>query len=295
MDEGVRTPNAGLWALLPPIRGIGGQDNAECAMLKSSVVSILKTTIAVERRAIFVMVAIDHGDPIYNESNVRGLLSGCGVAGVAVRMLHPGFFGNVCSIWNRLALDAIQRFEVDYLVLLGDDVVLETERWKGEIETAMRDMSARAGLPEGMACCAFRDLTMPAFPTFPVIHRRHVEILGAVLPPEFVNQGGDPFLFELYRRWGASAFVDTAALKNIVGGKDAARYSKLGVRWQGDVLTRELERFSRLVRPAGPLYRCLGVVVPTYRCDVTMLRDVVSLRPTVYPNVSADGRGGGPS
>lgn len=182
-------------------------------------------------------------------------------------------------------MNAVQR-KVDYLVLLGDDVVLETEGWKGEIETAMRDMSVGAGLPEGMACCAFRDLTMPAFPSFPVIHRRHMEIFGTVLPPEFVNQGGDPFLFELYRRWGASAFADTAALKNLVGGQDAARYPKFGVRWQDAILTRELERFSRLVRPPGPRYRCLGVVVPTYRCDVSMLRDIVSLKPTAYLNVS---------
>eukprot|EP00752_Nemacystus_decipiens_P005824 g5264.t1 len=277
----------GRWGLLLPVRGDDGQDAAGCTMLIECFKdSLLKTTTEIERRAIFLFVGIDQGDPVYNEGNVRRLFGGCGLAGVDVTMLHPGFFGNVCSIWNLLAVRAVQRFRVDYLILLGDDVVLETAGWKIEIEGKMRGLSAGAGLPEGMACCAFRDVTMPAFPSFPVIHRHHVEIFGAVLPPEFVNQGGDPFLFELYRRWGASAFADTAALKNLVGGADKARYVKCGVRWQGAVLTRELERFSRLARPTGPRYRCLGVVVPTYRCDVSMLRDIVSLRPSVYPHVS---------
>ena len=281
--EGDTEPASGRWGLLLPIRGVDGQDYT---MLKSFKDSLLKTTTGVERKDIFLFFGIDQGDPVYNEGRVRGLFCGCGLGGVGVTMLHPGFFGNVCSIWNRLAVDAVQRFKVDYLVLLGDDIVLETAGWKDEIEASLRDMSAGAGLPEGMACCAFRDLTMPAFPSFPVIHRRHVEIFGAVLPAEFVNQGGDPFLFELYRRWGASAFANTAALKNLVGGKDEARYPKSGVRWQDAVLSRELERFSRLARPTGPRYRCLGVVVPTYRCDVSMLRDITSLKPTVYSNVT---------
>lgn len=284
--EGDTELATGRWGLLLPIRGVDGQDNADYTMLKCFKESLLKTTTGVERKDIFLLFGIDQGDPVYNEGKVRGLFGGCGLTGVSVTMLHPGFFGNVCTIWNRLAVDAVQLFKVDYLVLLGDDVVLETAGWKDEIETSMRDMSAGAGLPDGMACCAFRDLTMPAFPSFPVIHRRHVETFGAVVPHKFVNQGGDPFLFELYRRWGASAFANTAALKNLVGGKDAARYPKSGVRWQDDVLTRELERFSRLARPAGPRYRCLGVVVPTYRCDISMLRDIVSLKSTVYPNVS---------
>ncbi|CAM9567336.1 unnamed protein product [Ectocarpus sp. 4 AP-2014] len=133
-----------------------------------------------------------------------------------------------------------------------------------------------------MACLAFRDLTMPALPSFRVIHRRQVEVVGAVLPPEMVNEGGDPFLFKLYRRFGASAFADTASL----GGKEEARYPKVGVRWQAAILTREIERFSRLVRPTGPRFRCLGVVVPTFKYNVSVLREIVSLESTAYPNVS---------
>lgn len=280
-----------LWGLLLPVTsfGAGGQDkdNGGCInMLTSFKDSLLSTTTVDERSDISLCIAIDQGDPIYTEGKVRGCFSGCGLAGVAVIVLHPGYFGNVCTIWNLLAAHAVTEFKVDFLVLLGDDVVLQTAGWKGEIETAMRETSVGAGLPEGMACVAFRDLTMPAFPCFPVIHRRHVEIFGSVLPPEFINQGGDPFLFELYRRWGASTFADTAALKNLMGGKDSARYPKFGVRWQSEILTRELERFSRLAQPTGARCKCLGVVVPTHRCDVSMLQDIVSLKSTAYPDVS---------
>ncbi|CAM9495189.1 unnamed protein product, partial [Pylaiella littoralis] len=284
-----------LWGLLLPVTSFGAvgqdKDNGGCInMLTSFKDSLLSTTTVDERSDISLCIAIDQGDPIYTEGKVRGCFSGCGLAGVAVIVLHPGYFGNVCTIWNLLAAHAVTEFKVDFLVLLGDDVVLQTAGWKGEIETAMRETSVGAGLPEGMACVAFRDLTMPAFPCFPVIHRRHVEIFGSVLPPEFINQGGDPFLFELYRRWGASTFADTAALKNLMGGKDSARYPKFGVRWQSEILTRELERFSRLAQPTGARCKCLGVVVPTHRCDVSMLQDIPPWGVTA--NLCVSGRSG---
>ncbi|CAM9884294.1 unnamed protein product, partial [Ectocarpus sp. 6 AP-2014] len=279
------------WALLLPITsfGIGEQDNAKCMrMLERFKGSLLSTTTADDRSAISICVALDEGDPVYTKGKVVGFFNDCGLARVQVTMVHPGFFGNVCTIWNLLAAKAVEDCKADYLVLVGDDVELETPGWKGEIEASMRNVSEAAGLPLGMACVAFRDLTMPAFPSFPVIHRRHVEVFGAVLPPEFVNQGGDPFLFELYRRFGASAFADTASLKNLVGGKEEARYPKVGVRWQGAILTREIERFSRLVRPTGPRFRCLGVVVPTFR-----IAKVVAYPPWgVTANLCVSGRSG---
>lgn len=253
------------WALLLPITFSGAGESDECLnMLRRFKNSLLNTTTADDRSGILVCVAIDQGDCIYTEGTVSGVFGGCGLAGVDVTLVHPGFFGNVCSIWNLLGAKAVRDFNVSFLVLLGDDVELETAGWKTEIEVAMRDFSAGAGLPEGLACVAFRDLTMPAFPSFPVINRRHVEIFGNLLPPEFVNQGGDPFLFELYRRWGASGFAPTAALKNLVGGKSTARYPKVGVCWQDAILQREIDRFWKLVQPTGPRVRCMGVVVPTF-------------------------------
>lgn len=65
-------------------------------------------------------------------------------------------------------------------------------------------------LPFGFACIAIRDISYPSFPTFPVIHKLHLSIFGGKLfPQDLRNQHGDPFLFEIYRRWGAARFAGT--------------------------------------------------------------------------------------
>lgn len=87
----------------------------------------------------------------------------------------------------------------------------------------------------------FRDSTFKVFPTFPVIHRIHLEIFGSLLPKAFINQHGDPI--EIYRRWGASQFGATASLSNTVGGLTAARYKKEagGAPWRGEPLTQAID------------------------------------------------------
>ena len=39
-----------------------------------------------------------------------------------------------------------------------------------------------------------------------------------MLPPEFVNQGGDPFQYELYRSFGAAGICSAVTVVNTVGG-----------------------------------------------------------------------------
>jgi hypothetical protein len=113
--------------------------------------------------------------------------------------------------------DAVKEAGVDYFVLLGDDIEILTPGWKGEIEEEFASIAADSNMPHGLACVAFRDQAFPVFPTFPVLHRRHIEVFGRLLPQEFVNQHGDPFLFEIYRRYGASRFAPIAKLRNKVG------------------------------------------------------------------------------
>lgn len=66
---------------------------------------------------------------------------------------------------------------------------------------------------------AFNDLAFPGFPTFPVVHRWHIQSFGTLLPKQFVNQGGDPFLYELYSRFGASGWEVSCTLENTIGGE----------------------------------------------------------------------------
>lgn len=77
-----------------------------------------------------------------------------------------------------------------------------TQGWKPEIEGAFASLAAARRLPHGAGVVAFRDAAFPAFPTFPVVHQYHLHVFGELLPPELINQHGDPYLFELYRRCG---------------------------------------------------------------------------------------------
>ena len=266
------------WGLLFPITSAGVKGAAGCwKMLTRFGDSLFKTTTSEDRKCIDLYVGIDDGDRVYDNDAARKRLRRHfrGVR-VHITMLHAGFRGNVCTIWNLLAQKAVAD-GAHYLVLLGDDVVLEAPGWKSEIENRMSAVAKRAGLPEGLACVAFRDLTMPGFPCFPVVHRTHVAIFGNVLPPEFVNQGGDPFLFALYRRYGAAEFAPTASLRNTVGGGQEARYQKtsLSAQFSDKILARELGIFARELK-REVTHVCLDVVVPTYRCDATILRRICS-------------------
>lgn len=132
-------------------------------------------------------------------------------------MLEPRLRGKICWIWSRLAREAVDEAQADFVVLLGDDIELRSGGWKGAIErrfvrmhevcamasrcVALRDQPAiscnarivlsaqRSGLPFGAACVAFRDQAFPVFPTFPVLHRFHLEAFGGeLLPQQFINQ-----------------------------------------------------------------------------------------------------------
>ena len=76
--------------------------------------------------------------------------------------------------------------------------------WLGRIERRFEHLARTRGLPFGAACVAFHDESFPGFPTFPVVHRWHLQHFDhRILPKQFINQSGDPYLFALYSRFGA--------------------------------------------------------------------------------------------
>ena len=110
---------------------------------------------------------------------------------------------------------------------MGDDVILQDANWMSTIHHTFTELSATEGVPNGIGCVAFTDTSFPGFPTFPVVHRTDLEIFGGdVIPDFFTNQDGDPFLFQLYRRWGCSIRVPSR-LCNRLGGRGNARYDKV--------------------------------------------------------------------
>mmetsp|Transcript_9513 Transcript_9513/g.15820 ORF Transcript_9513/g.15820 Transcript_9513/m.15820 type:complete len:114 (-) Transcript_9513:90-431(-) len=109
-------------------------------------------------------------------------------------------YGRMCKSWNYLGRQARN----DFNVLLGDDIVLKDRQWQENVAMKFQQIAEANGIPFGAACVALCDLSFADFPTFPVIHRWHVNTFGNVLPRQFINQGGDPYLFELYSRFNAT-------------------------------------------------------------------------------------------
>ena len=283
-----------VWALLLPVC-CRVKDGGEACMsqLRAFVESLEQTTTADERATgLRILVGVDQHDIFFDchdtQCRVRALFQGVGVpsAAVSFEVLRAHLRGRLCRIWDVLACRAKG---CDYFLLVGDDIRFLTAGWKAEIEAQFASIAAKRILPVGCACVAFRDTSFPVFPTFPVVHRRHLAAFhGCLLPAQFVNQHGDPFLFELYRRLGAAEFTVRASLDNTVGGAQEARYAKQGVDWHGDILTRAVTTLvSSLGERSAPMFRCINVVVPTFRCEVELLQRMASLA-SELPYVSVD-------
>jgi hypothetical protein len=77
-------------------------------------------------------------------------------------------------------------------------------------------------------------------------------------PYQLINQGGDPYVFALYKRFGAAYIDARSQLSNTIGGKDnSTRYFKKHIRWNHgvEVPSSHIQRTPRVM---------VDVVVPTY-------------------------------
>lgn len=246
-----------------------------------------------DRAQLLIVLGIDDFDVFYDndatQARIVTLFRGVGIPRVQVVHLRSHFRGKLCMIWDVLATAAVDA-GCAFVLLIGDDVCFLTPGWKEEIEGQFAAVARRTGLPYGAACVAFRDVAYPCFPTFPVMHRIHWHVFGCLFPKLFINQHGDPFLFELYRRIGSAEFTHVASLDNTIGGFGDARYEKQQCNWMYDTLTRAVAKLrnklkikvsgegrGRASRPP-PEVLCLNVVVPSYRCDPSMLKTITQLR-----------------
>ncbi|KAK3253572.1 hypothetical protein CYMTET_37177 [Cymbomonas tetramitiformis] len=289
-----RFPRAGAgrfterWSLLIPVCQ-GHSSRAACLeRLREFHRSLLKTTTIQDRQRMTLVFGVDKGDPLYDCDYQGQVLRDIFVdLNVVVKVL-VGLKGKICHIWRELAKCAFEHHNADYTVLLGDDIVLQSVDWTTRVEESFGTIADECRLPFGAACVAFNDTSFIGFPTFPVIHKWHFETFGDILPSQLQNQGGDPFLFELYKRFGAARFELDARLENSLGGQfPSARYRKDRVRFENDILTQWLSRLHKALLPSCPKrVPCLDVVVPTFRCDLAQLRRITALRASVPVAVS---------
>eukprot|EP00557_Chaetoceros_sp_GSL56_P014465 CAMPEP_0176484940 /NCGR_PEP_ID=MMETSP0200_2-20121128/4773_1 /TAXON_ID=947934 /ORGANISM="Chaetoceros sp., Strain GSL56" /LENGTH=514 /DNA_ID=CAMNT_0017881549 /DNA_START=1567 /DNA_END=3108 /DNA_ORIENTATION=+ len=194
-------------------------------LLEDFAKSLRETSNPSQLQETECIVGIDIDDTIFNanKDKIRVILP-CKVVFLSIA---PNMYGQVCRIWNHLAKKA----KNDFIVLLGDDVVLKDDEWQKRVVQNFHDVANSSGLPFGAACVALLDESFPGFPTFPVVHRWHMQHFSSLLPKQFINQGGDPYLFELYSRFNASAFAIDCRLENRIGGDGDARYKKREINW----------------------------------------------------------------
>jgi hypothetical protein len=97
------------------------------------------------------VVGIDEDDPVFSgeesRKRIKVLLYPCQIVFVDI---SPQLYGRVCKIWNHLAQHAHHSF----LVLLGDDIILQDFGWQRRVKQKFHEIADTTGLPFGAACVA---------------------------------------------------------------------------------------------------------------------------------------------
>ena len=215
---------------------------------------------------------------------------------VAVESLEPG--GRICAYWRTMARTAYRDHASDFYLLLGDDVEIISNGvscWTDVVENEFLAMYCRdgAGRHTSFGCVALRDKQAPGFPTFPVLCKSHMEAFnGEIFDGEFVNQDADPFLFQLYRRFGAARYSSVCmqnhcgGARNVPGGGAYVppRYAPHNINWKPkiDGAAALLRRYADMhLGSQGVAPRTtIDVIVPTYRMNREYIERICALRST---------------
>ncbi|KAI0829281.1 NAD-dependent epimerase/dehydratase [Trametes gibbosa] len=275
------------FAVLLPVTSRGSNSPEDCLLnLREFAKSLLSTTAddvarLGERYSVRIYIAIDDDDHFLwqtdGSNRVESVLREEGFTGlVTLRCNYPR--GHVCALWRDCA-ERAYRDRCDYYILMGDDVILHNPCWMSTIHKTFSDLAEAEGVPHGIGCVALTDTSFPGMPTFPAVHRTHMDIFGGqVIPDDFTNQDGDPF--QLYRRWGCSRMV-SSQISNKLGGSGAARYEKVHASgWTLQPLddaTKAVEDHLLVSAPEAKRKLALDVIVPCYRVSMVHLHTFLAL------------------
>lgn len=275
---------ATTFAVLLPITSRFTRQPGDCLEnLSKFADSLLKTTwrdtqsLSAQFR-YRVYLVVDHDDSFLEQSKAETLLREKGIRDITTLICSQPR-GHVCALWRESA-ERAWRDGCDYLVLMGDGVELLDEGWMRNVHSEFASIATAEDVTHGIGCVAFTDTTFPGMPTFPVIHRTHMDIFnGKVIPDIFINQGGDPYLFQLYRRFCASRMIPSR-LQNTVGGSEDARYEKHIVDWTFEVLDKGTARLEAWLGPQARRRLTLDIIVPSYRVQLLHLDHILQLKPS---------------
>jgi len=280
-----------VFAILLPITSRGTADPRDCLeRLRTFARSLCQTTwrdrneVGATRFHVRVYLAIDQDDPLLAPDGREA----CDVLiseGFPDIVVHSYTFpkGHVCKLWKASAHHAWEG-GCDYYVLMGDDVELLDEGWMRDTVEEFESLAKREGVPSNFGCVAFTDISFPGMPTFPILHRMHLDIFGGdVIPDCFINQDGDPYLYQLYRRWGCAVMFHSR-IRNNLGGSGKARYEKRhAVDWTLEVLEESCSRVEAWLSTTSPSVQrkmALDVIIPSYRVDMSFLEPILQLQPS---------------
>ena len=176
----------------------------------------------------------------------------------------------VCRAWKEMALRACSALGADLVCFYGDDVeMLLPSEFYGEVCEGFRAISDAAGAPFPIGCVVLREERAPGWPSFPVIAaREHLRHHGDFFDDSFVNQGADPYLFELYDRQGLARYTNSIVIRNgnggVTGGLDSSvqppTYEPTSIEWRTAILRRALQASSR-----GSRQLAVTVCTPVHR------------------------------
>ena len=235
-----------------------------------------------------LIIGIDSGDPLLDKDVggwdfidiTRLTRESCNSASIYINYFTNLPPGSICRMWNDLAQIAFVERNCDFVVLVGDDVILTTP-FAQDIFAAFDKFEKENGTPFGFGCVSFCDDTFPGFPTFPVVHRLHSDIFGNLLPDCFVNQGADPFIFQIYRAFNCASMAPNARLENHIGGAQEARYTKQDIDWSGNLLFNARSKAYSWLNKQEVVFQpviTLDVIVPSYRAPLSTLQTILSLK-----------------
>ncbi|KAG8888581.1 hypothetical protein FRB98_007345 [Tulasnella sp. 332] len=192
------------YGILLPITSRGLHQPGDClkklqVFAKSLVDTTWRDTLTVSGDfRIHIYLAVDHDDEyLLDGAKAEAVLRDAGLTAITTILCdHPR--GHVCALWRDCARQA-WKDGCDWMTLMGDDVELLDEGWMRRVREEFEAISLKEGVPGGFGCVAFTDDSFPGMPTFPIVHRSHLGVFGGeVIPDTFINQDGDPYLYQLY-------------------------------------------------------------------------------------------------
>lgn len=178
----------------------------------------------------------------------------------------------ICKEWERMAKIAFENFGADYCLLLGDDLdnlsYSGVEGMFGDIEKKFQTLNYDV--------VVVKEVTAPAWPSFPAISQSHFHRFGSLFPESvFTNQEADPFIFELYRRFGRVCFTERHWLENRIDGvRGGLVEAEEPPRYEPDNSPnwwRVLDGWSKMLESSYQRELSCDFIVPSARFNETSL------------------------